>query len=47
MILRYQGNTLAIVKAMQQEMLGTEKMIMFTPGYGRNISAFVRVAAGT
>jgi hypothetical protein len=31
-ILIYQGNTLAIVKAMQREMLGTEKTMMFTLG---------------
>ncbi len=47
MILRYQENTLAIVKATQREMLGIEKMIMFTPGYGRDILASIRLAAGT
>jgi len=37
MILIYQGNTSAIVKAPQRTMLEIEKMIMFTPGYGRDI----------
>jgi hypothetical protein len=40
-ILIYQGNTLAIVKAMPREMLGIEKMMMFTLGYW-HISALPR-----
>lgn len=41
-MLIYQGNTLAIVKAMQREMLGTEKTMMFTLGYGHITSASFR-----
>jgi hypothetical protein len=37
-ILIYKGNTLVIAKAIQRDMLGIEKAIMFTPGY-RHISA--------
>jgi len=35
-ILMYQGNTLEIAKAMQKEMLGTEKTMIFILGYGRS-----------
>jgi hypothetical protein len=47
MILIYQGNALAIVKATQRKILGIEKMIIFTPGYGQDILASVRLAGGT
>ena len=43
-ILRYHGNTLAIIKAMKREMVGAEKTMIFTPGYG-SIS-LLRTAAG-
>lgn len=33
-MLKYQGNTLAIAKEMQKEMLGIEKRMMFILGYG-------------
>lgn len=38
MILKYQGNTLAIAKEMQKQMLGIEKMMMFILGYGQSAS---------
>lgn len=34
-----QGNTPAIIKAMQSEIVGTEKTMIYTLGYG-NISIF-------
>jgi hypothetical protein len=43
-ILIYQGNTPGIVKATQREMLGTEKTMMFTLGYGHIRSASFRPA---
>jgi hypothetical protein len=35
----YQGNTLAIVKAVQKKTVGDKKVMIFTPGY-RCISVF-------
>lgn len=42
-ILIYQGNTLAIIKAMQREMLGAEKAMMFILGYRHIISVSFRL----
>ena len=39
MILIYQGNMLAIVKEMQKEMLGTEKVMIFILGYRQSVSS--------
>ena len=35
----YQGNIVAIVKAMQKKTVGDKKVMIFTPGYG-HISVF-------
>lgn len=43
-ILMYQGNTLAIIKLMPREILGTEKVMIFTLGYGRIMLAYFRIA---